>query len=208
MAKPKREFQSIQKHVPTIDKVRTDIRIHCKSEPILRKTFYSVNINDLQFSDIFQSSAEESRKKRKKEAKKKMPATLKKLVAAHLNILYVSAKLDTFREEVVDKEMQQTDIINFKNLYPEFAQTNLDFSKTLTPEDAVKFLKEINQTNVTLSKELQQIYSLHQTNIDNFIKRYDELLEKFSNQLREKGYPMSMNEIQQLMKILGGVVND
>lgn len=208
MAKAQKQFQSIHEHIPSIDKVRTHVRIHCKTEPILRKTLKSVNVNEFQFNDIFQSSQNDNKKKNKKEAKSKLPLTIKKLVAAYLNIMYVNAKLDSFREEIINKEMQQTDIINFKNLYPDFARSHFDFTKTLSPEEAVKFLKDINQTNVSLSKELQDIYSAHQQNIDRFLSQYDELLENFSNQLREKGYPMSKHEVQQLLKILGGINNE
>ena len=205
------DFQSIAKHIPEIEKVRTDIKVHWETEHLLKQLRDKMGLEDEEFDIIFESRIEpkqEEKKKlfKKKEAKQKN--LLRSVAATQFNLLLSRAKLEEFQGTVRAEKTYQQEIIQFKKAHPEVAKMHLDFTRVLSPEYAVDFLLDMEKSNQKNHQTLDSLFEKHQKGMNTFMKQYETLMKEFTDQLKEKGIVSNQKDIQHAFRLMSGVVND
>ena len=204
MAKPKPQFQEILPDKAFIDPVRTDIRIHCNSAPLLKRVIRTIDLNEQDFAQTFKTESEGD-KKNKKKAKNQKEDVLKLMVCIYLNLLFSKAKLEEFKEELTLTQVDQEEIIRLKTTHPTVAQTYLNLAKKVAPESAVDFLKSLKQEVLKIHQDLVQASDRHATMTENYIQQYNLLLDEFDQKLKELHYTLGQEELRTVFKILGGI---
>jgi hypothetical protein len=210
-------FQSIQSHIPDIVTVRSDISIHCETEPLLSKLIESIALEKNEFESIFESEIKLQNSEQKK-GKKKLGIKLKKAnkpkeqsnplkaaVGAHLKLLLCGAQLEEFQQTISTETFHQQELVKFQQTHPKLAEMNLNFSKKLSPEYAVEFLNGINNNTNKVNNEINKLAKEHEKDIEEFVENYQKLLDGFSQQIKEAGYAVSMDRAQHFLKLLAGV---
>src|SRR3990167_6320143 len=142
MAKKKpQEFQSIHRHIPHIEAVRTDIRVHCQTETMLSDLLKGISLEEEEFNTIFESEIQEATTKKKRKGKAAALHILRVIFATHLNLLWHKARLENFQQTVNTEKFHQQEIIKFKQANPEVANLYMDFLKSLSHSLGTVFLK-------------------------------------------------------------------
>ena len=202
--------------------IRTDIRIHCDTEPTLKKTFESFDINSKEFKRLFAkrvSKSEQSKKKKglfsrkktednqdqNKEQIKRPSYYLKSLVAVHLNIIYNQAKTSDFLNEIQELNKEQSELKEFEQYQPELLHSFFNFEKQLTPSRALEFLQRLEKETMTIDEELQAIDSNHKHENSKLLKQFEATKKELDDDLKNMGIMLTEKQLNEFTKALGGI---
>jgi len=202
MAKAKPQFQTTFTQQSFVENVRTDIRIHCETEALLKKVVSTVNLNEKDFSHVFKSEANPESKK-KGLFKKSKQNTIKLIVGVYLNLMFSKAKLDELKEQIEAKEFDQHEIMKFKTSHPDAANMLMDFSKKIPPDRALEFLENLNKSVLDMHQNLVRCTEEHNGITEEYIEKYKKLLNEFDQRLKELNYTLSQQQLSDVFKILG-----
>lgn len=197
--------------------IRTDIRIHCDTEPLLKNTLDKFEINSKEFKRLFAKkiSKEEQkkkgffgRKKAKEETKQKENVErphyyLKSLVALHLNLIYNLAKSKDFLDNLQKVKEEQEELQTIEQKQPDLIQSLFNFDKLLTPTRALEFLQHLQQETDSIEEEFQAILEEHKHNNQKFLQQFEDIKHNLDEDLKNLGVVLTSKQLNQFTKNLG-----
>lgn len=202
------------------DYVRTDIRIHCDTEPLIKKTLASFDINEREFKRLFAkkaAKAQQSKKKknlftRKKDKQetsqqqevKRPQYYLKSMVAVQISLSYNNAQSADFAAEIEQLIKQQQDLQAIEQENPDIIQSFFNFDKQLTPSRALDLLQQLHQETESAQEEIESIEDSHRHSNQKLLKQLEDIQNNLDKELKEMGIILTKSEIRELTKALGG----
>lgn len=190
--------QSLTTLSPKVEQVRTHIRTHCQSENLIRGLLESLDLNENEFNEVFKSGYQY------KKTKKKIPANakdcLRTIVGAHLHHLLCLSKFKELKEKLKSKRMQQKEIKTIVESRPELAFQVFDFSKTITPEQALTLLIDLEKKTGELEENIFNTLTEHETNVADFSVKRDNLIKDLAEGIKSNGHALSSKELSHMFK--------
>lgn len=203
-AQAKTHSQKKWKH--SVEHVRSNIRIHCETEPLIIKLLEKLNITPKEFDIIF--SPFHSHKERRSwfglKHEEDIPL-LRLLLANHLYLLLCRSKTmdiaNVFSEESFKQEELQKTIEGLDKPLPEDT-----FDTSLSPEKAIHLLNELISRTKSTEQEIDKGTKAHEKNVDAFVTEYEKLQNKFAQEIEATGCTLTQQQVQKFFKTLSRMV--
>lgn len=200
--------------------VRTDIRIHCDTEPLLKNTLKTFQITQKEFKRLFAKriKKQDQAKKKKgflsrtkstqhvteeKHEVKRPQYYIKALVAVHFNLIYNQAKTKDFLAALRQVSEEQREIQQIEAQNPDLVQSYFNFDKQLPPQRALELLSQLEHETQRIEEELKEIRNNHSHKNQQLLRQFHDIKKNLDQELKDMGIILPQSEINEYAKLLG-----
>jgi|GEM_PF-1618838 hypothetical protein len=196
-----KKFQTLIRHKPDIELVRTDIKIHCNIEDTLSTLMKSFAIDDTTFDDIFaeQTATKRSLFKRKVVTGKE---AVRAVVATYLKCLIEQARIKEFHKTLDERIVEQEEIKQALKVNPECFHAVVDVDKQVTPEQAIDKLHKLKKDSQKIHDDMKKISDDIAEKVSVLITDKDEIMKELAESLEQQWRKVNGDELDRLLKIL------
>lgn len=200
--------------------VRTDIRIHCDTEPLLKNTLKTFQITEKEFKRLFAKRIKKQDQTKKKKgflsrSKSSSQVTetqqeitrpkyyIRALAAVHFNLIYNQAKAKDFLATLKQVTQEQRDIQEIEAKSPDLVQSYFNFDKQLPPQRALELLSQLEHETQRIEEELKEIRNNHSHKNQQLLGQFDDIKNNLDQELKDMGIILPQSEINEYAKLLG-----
>jgi hypothetical protein len=196
-----KKFQNLIKHTPKIEKVRSDIKIHCNTENNLAHLMKEFAIDSSTFDDIF---AEQTKLKRSLFKKKQVTGkdAIRLTVATYLNYLIQQAKIKEFQNTLDERIAKQEELKQALKADPECYNMVIDVEKQMSPDQAIEKMRFLKKDAQKIYDEMKKVSDEIIEKIQSYVDDKNEIMNELAETLESQWRKVNEHELDELLKAL------